>query len=368
MFPPPAIVNLNMEIHQYSMITRSSNGTIDPTLSNPNITTAMGVFYLAVILATYMFQYVSIIRIKKVDGINAIFLTLGNIAAICSMCNAIVFYFDAIKMCGIIPSQICFNNVSGLLQFIMTFICMFIFQCIFIYYYVRNNYEKIIQGSPVIDLEQNMITNHHLNWIDLVKRFTKNKSICLFVLCIIFDLFLVLLIVGLMSMSDWTGNTIGLVQQFARALGYFSVGAVGFQYIPQIYTVWILKQHGALSFIMLILMAVGNAFSVCYFLFQGISDYTTWLPFAVCFVLLVILIGEIIYFKVLRNRGSNVRIMVESEEYEVTHPLIQSMTATLQVLPSVQNSLVASGIIMSNSEFRDTVGGSFNAPYEIMEE
>jgi len=44
-------------------------------------------------------------------------------------------------------------------------------------------------------------------------------------------------------------------------------------------------------------MAGGNLFSIGYFIHQGISDYTTWLPFAICSGLLIVLIVEILCFK-----------------------------------------------------------------------
>ena len=285
---------------------------------NKDLSTILGISYISVIILTYLFQFVVIIRSKHIEGISSLFLFLGNIASICSVGNAIVFYFDTLQKCMYISHQECFNYVSGLLQFIVSFICIIIFQSIYIYYYLYNSSSRFFIDHTVA-----------------IRRCISSKSIDLFVISILMDAVLIIMIISMLSIDDWTGNNNIMTIKFARALGYFSVVAVSLQYLPQIYTIYRLKKNGSLSLITLILLMIGNIFCVGYFIYQGVSDYTTWLSFAVCGFLLLVLVIEILYYRFTVTEHSEQTHQIE--KYEVIHPLLQTVEETFS---SQENSII----------------------------
>jgi len=86
-----------------------------------------------------------------------------------------------------------------------------------------------------------------------------------------------------------------MVLFYGKLIGLASSILTLTQWIPQIYTTWILQQAGSLSLPMLFIQLPGSILVIYFQIIVG-SDLTTWFPYVVTFLSQGILIAMCFYF------------------------------------------------------------------------
>lgn len=266
----------------------SSSSTTSPPDGVDIIMTVLGMFYLLVIFVTYAFQYGKVYKTKSVSGITPSFFVLGNISSVTSYMNSLIFYFAVIHECFHIDVIVCINKMLGLYQIGFQYLCFMLFYILFVFYYrvtipISHNYGSL-STSVVIAAERN----------------TRGYIVHQFVILLIFNVTLISTIVGLLSRNDWHGDKDLIVT--ARILGIISTVTVLVQYIPQIYSLYKTKNAKNLSIPTYTLLSCGNLVSFIYLAAQSVSDFTTWLPYLVCFIVQASLSAQIIYYEKRRHQ------------------------------------------------------------------
>ena len=234
-----------------------------------------GLSYLLTIFITYVFQYWRIIKRKNVDGISNSYLMLGNICSLSSLINSLIFYFYVIKECQSFFSLTCINKMIGFYQISSQFICFIIFYILFIIYY------KIADKDNF---------------------FKTYKIQLLFLLNQLLNLLFIGITIGILSINNWNSYKYDEIIIYARVMGYISMIFVLLQYLPQIYKLYKTQSHGSLSPITLIFLALGNFISFLYLILEGVSDYTTWLSYLMCFICICIVLIQIFIYKYCSNK------------------------------------------------------------------
>lgn len=251
-----------------------------------------GFIYLSMIFVTYSFQYYKILSSKITDGISHTSMIIGNISSVCSLSNTLIFFFTTIKKCPEVGIIDCINSSLGLFQIICQFICYIILYLIFSIYY--RSPKKTVKVSR---LESLPVETEYTELNDVDERYMVRNGGISFLVSIASDSILIGLTVGLLSVDDWNGYNENAIIMFARTIGVIGTISVVLQYFPQIKRLYINKNPGTVSKVTYILLAIGNLISFFYLIMESASDFTTWTPYLLSFMLQMVIFSQIIYYE-----------------------------------------------------------------------
>ena len=216
----------------------------------------LGYIILFGIIASYIFQYVKIIRNKSSDGISELFIILGYIGSISSWNNAYIFYLPEYTDCS--GYNQCSSEILGFLQLFSQWLCFLVLYIVFLFFYQNRKW----------------------------------KSWAFFVCCnlLLISVFVVTYIIS-KKIIDYV-----IIDTYADVLSTVTSTMVVIQYLPQIYVTFRDKDPGSLSLIMLLIQCPGSYIWTIFLALQDGSNYSTWIPFAITGTLQLILLGMGFYF------------------------------------------------------------------------
>jgi uncharacterized protein with PQ loop repeat len=226
-----------------------------------SFSTIVGIFICVGIVVTYIPQFHKIISTKSSRGISHYSLFIGVTAACASFFNACTFHSDIMFECETFTN--CSEQLLGFYQITIQFMCVCLFYLLIVWY---------IPNPSIIMSE---FSSQYLI------PFYKKKEIIMYACANVIIIMIAAVSLGLIFGTECDPDS-GRFQHcimWAKILGYYSLGMVFIQYVPQIYEVYQKKTCGSLSIAMLIMQVIGNACWVAYLWKNSGAHFTTWLPY-----------------------------------------------------------------------------------------
>jgi uncharacterized protein with PQ loop repeat len=224
----------------------------------------VGILLIIGTIASFIPQYVKIIRNKSVDGLNHWTQGLGNISAFCALFGAFMLDFEILKHCE--DNKYCGRNLLPFIQLFFTWLCPLITYIIFIKYYSSNYYIILFTKK----IKQNNIVYGFFSFYAIV-----------FLFCVTMTS-----VVLWLKWESWKKHGI----LFGQILSIISAIVTSFVWIPQIITTCKEQSIGSLSLLSLLIQAPG---SIVIFVFQVIVSKSSWyigLPYIFAGILQTVLL------------------------------------------------------------------------------
>lgn len=227
-------------------------------------------------ILTYVPQFVSIIRGKSVVGISEATLIILNMASMCLSMNSLIYSWPSF-FC---VTMDCISQILAFTTITISWLAVFIYYCIFIYYKFKNMEKRVTSGISY---------------------------------CLTYILFIIM-IVTLSLAEKMEGNTY-FFTIFEKVLGISSAVLYGLVYLPQIYTLCKAKSAGNNSVLMYALQTPGNLVLIFYLAIVNKNPITTWVTYLVTFTEQFIILCLLLYFSHLdKQKEENMRFVKEMEE------------------------------------------------------
>lgn len=210
----------------------------------------------------YIPQFHTLIKNKSSDGISEISLVLMNISMFCLTMNSVIFSWNYTNLIDFLP----------FIQILSSWMMVLIYYIIYItvkFKSRKSNKKRFMHGLQYL------------------------------VTYFLFAIFLIALALG--EKLDQQQNQFFV--NFANALGYSSACINCVVYLPQMYTLYMNKKVGNLSFLTYGLQTPGNAIII---LFQAVIysfPISTWITYAVVFIQQLIVIGMMTYYHFGENKN-----------------------------------------------------------------
>jgi uncharacterized protein with PQ loop repeat len=263
--------------------------------------TIFGIIICIGIFCTYVPQFHKIMWYKTSHGISHYFLLIGLSGACASLFNALIFYVDTMFTCEDFLD--CSEKLLSFYQIAIQFTCFVIFYLLCLIYLPKQFSHEIMIYRPT--------------------PFYRKKEFILFgcgflIVGIISTLSTVFIFKTECSESKGDACVV-----WAKILGYFSLGTVFIQYLPQIYKVYSEKSVGSISLLMLCLQVVGNAVWVTYLWLDTDADVTTWLPYFGTTIFQFVLVTLCLVLEFRRRRAQKIysTLIADDTESDVEQPL-----------------------------------------------
>jgi len=260
-----------------------------------------GIFICVGIIITYLPQFHKIVSNKTSEGISHYFLLIGLSGACASLSNAFIFYSDIMFECNDFVD--CSVKLLSFYQIGIQFMCF----CVF--YTLALTYIEIDCFTP----------------------FHKRKEFKIMLLALVIVLMITILSIVSVFEADCSEENGQLCIIWAKSLGYFSLGTVFLQYIPQIHEIYLKKNIGSISLITLILQVVGNAVWTAYMWLDTESHITIWLPYlgTTCFQFILVVLC--IVFEIKRRRTQKIYANDDNNDLDSTEPLLVNVDQKVRI-------------------------------------
>jgi uncharacterized protein with PQ loop repeat len=237
-------------------------------------------------ICSYIPQYYIIIKNKTVGEINEFSLILLNIGNFCLSLNSIILNWSkwgCFKVCGF---WLCMAHLLPFYQILMGWIMVFIFYMLFMKYKIRNR---------------------------------ENKLFAVIFYGLMYLGFIAIVIAIAVGEKVWNSgpDQISFFNVFAQVLGYASAVFNCIAWLPQIYTLFKIKQSKNLSPWMFALQTPGNIIII---VFQAVlfkQPVSTWITYLItCIEQTLILVIIIVYYIRDRRHQESLEFV---EEWRLSH-------------------------------------------------
>ncbi|KJE91229.1 hypothetical protein CAOG_002395 [Capsaspora owczarzaki ATCC 30864] len=234
---------------------------------------ALGAIIVAGLFISYLFQIIEIIYRRSSKGISCFFLLLGTLNAFCLFDNSIVYQFDVIACCPEWDGSDCQKQLLKLYQLGLQFSSLVFIYGLFLVFFPKRDESNAAE------------------W----RRSCISAGVCFAAVSIFASIHAII--------ATQEGVQSSMLSHYADVLGYFGVGFVLCQFVPQIYKTIKEKSAGSFSIPMLIIQTPGS-FIFMYFLATGHNpEVTSWLPILITGILQTILLSSCIFFAIRDRRA-----------------------------------------------------------------
>ncbi|XP_004349145.2 hypothetical protein CAOG_02395 [Capsaspora owczarzaki ATCC 30864] len=216
---------------------------------------------------------IEIIYRRSSKGISCFFLLLGTLNAFCLFDNSIVYQFDVIACCPEWDGSDCQKQLLKLYQLGLQFSSLVFIYGLFLVFFPKRDESNAAE------------------W----RRSCISAGVCFAAVSIFASIHAII--------ATQEGVQSSMLSHYADVLGYFGVGFVLCQFVPQIYKTIKEKSAGSFSIPMLIIQTPGS-FIFMYFLATGHNpEVTSWLPILITGILQTILLSSCIFFAIRDRRA-----------------------------------------------------------------
>jgi len=225
-------------------------------------------------IASYIPQYLSIMKNKQAKGISELSLFILNMSAAFLTANSFILNYDKFHCYDHCNGWLCTGNLLSLFQIAVGWIAVFPLYLLFLRFKVRES-----ENQCLYDLRYMFIYGFTL-------------------------MFIFLFIIIEESVPNLNKNVFLI---FAKILGVGSALLSCIVWIPQIVKLIKTKDPGELSLVMFLFQAPGNAVIIILQVLYK-QNWTTWITYVFLLAEQGLIVGLIIYFRYKKNKIENTEL------------------------------------------------------------